>query len=122
MSTAAQIARDIRSSSSYATEAVVENLFVLGYSRTGRPTKAAIMLDIQQHEGEFTPDHVAEYLNSLGYSRGPRMTADEIREAFDRGTARWRERGPDMVGTLELFWAEELGIKVVRGTRIPGGI
>jgi hypothetical protein len=121
VSTAAQIASDIRSSSSYATEAIVYRLCELGYSKTGYPNREAIRLDIQTHEGEFTPDHVAEYLHSLGYSKGPRMTRDEVRKAFQRGTQRWHDDSTPK-DSLEVYWAEELGVKVVPGTRIPGGV
>lgn len=123
MSTIAQIARDIRKSPSYATEAVAAHLHKLGYSKTGHLSYAAIVLDLQTHEGDFTPDKVAEYLHSLGYSKGPRMTEDEIQAAYDRGTERWRQSfGDPSRPSLRIYWAEELGVKVINGTRIPGGV
>lgn len=39
------------------------------------------------------------------------MTPQEITEAFDRGADRWADNGRQQQ-TLELFWAEELGIEV----------
>ena len=121
MSTTTQIARDIRRSPSYATEAVVEHLFKMGYSKTGHPSHTALLLDIKSNEGDFTPDHVAEHLHSLGYSKGPRLTSDEVREAFKRGLQRWHDDS-EPKDTLEVYWAEELGVKVIQGTRIPGGV
>ena len=66
------IANDIRKSSSYATSAIVDRLFDLGYSKTGHPLKAAIDLDIRTNEGEFTPDAVAQRLFGLGYRIRPK--------------------------------------------------
>lgn len=121
MSTVAQIAKDIRRSPSFQTEAIVQHLYTMGYSKTGHQNHESLRMDIETHEGEFTPDHVAEYLHSLGYSKGPRMTVDEIREAFKRGLVRWTEEGGP-TGMLEPYWAEELGVKVIPGTRIQGGV
>lgn len=122
MSTVAQIAKDIRRSPSYLPGAVAMHLSALGYSKTGRMTTSAkILTDIHGHEGEFTPDHVAEYLHSLGYSKGPRMTREEVRAAFERGTSRGIADGAPLED-LRLYWAEELGVKVISGTRIPGGV
>lgn len=121
MSTVAQIAKDIRRSPQYATEAIVYHLCELGYSKTGHPNREAIRLDLQTHEGDFTPDRVAEYLHSLGYSKGPRMTREEVRAAFERGTSRGIADGAPLED-LRLYWAEELGVKVISGTHIPGGV
>lgn len=136
MSTVAQIANDIRRSSSYATEAVVEHLLKLGYTKTGHPLYEALLLDIKSNEGDFTPDKVAEHLHSLGYSRGPRLTKDEVHEAYESATKRWSAEDPT-VTALQWYWsqelggkaadllllfAEELGVKVIPGTRILPGV
>jgi hypothetical protein len=137
MSTVEQIAKDIRRSPQYVPIAVAMNLSALGYSKTGRmTTSAAILTDIQGTESDFTPDAVAEHLHSLGYSKGPRMTRGEVVEAFERSVKRWPESDSG-VTSLQWYWsqelggkaadllslfAEELGIKVVPGTRIAGGV
>lgn len=136
MSTVKQIAKDIRKSPSYATEAVVEHLYKLGYSKTGKQVYQALLMDVQSNEGDFTPDHVAKYLHSLGYSKGPRMTRAEVVEAFERSVKRWPETDKG-VTALQWYWsqelggkagdllalfAEELGVKIIPGTRIPGGV
>lgn len=64
------IAKDIRRSPQMATAAIVEHLFNLGYSKTGHPLAAAITMDIQTTEGDFTPDVVAKRLFDLGYRKG----------------------------------------------------
>jgi hypothetical protein len=122
MSTVAQIAKDIRRSPQYIPGAVAMHLAALGYSKTARrTTSATILTDIQNTEGDFTPDRVAEHLHSLDYSKGVRMTEAEVKEAFNRGTDRWVSEGYP-TSDVELYWAEELGIKVISGTRIQGGV
>lgn len=83
---------------------------------------AATRRDARAVDVDHLVDQAIRLENELrALQRKMEATRDEVNAAFERGTARGIAEGAPLE-SLRVYWAEELGIKVISGTRIQGGV